>query len=251
MTLVVARSDLIIAQTKYFWEEFSRKNELQHKKNIAIPMGFDSSKAVCKYSKVQLRQMLGLPVESKIIIYFGSVDAERDPQFILDIYKKILKKQGLYGLIIGGGQAQKQRLCEMVEKMKIQSSMIIMESVERDLLFKYLRASDLSLSPIPPVPTYIISSPTKVIESMGFGVPVIANIEILEQKEILKESNGGILVDYNVDSFASAIHSIIGDKNKLGTISKNAQQYIYKHRSYTMLAKKLKQQIEGIVKDWK
>jgi len=90
----------------------------------------------------------------------------------------------------------------------------------------YISLGYLSISPIPPIPPYLISSPTKVIEGLGLGIPVIANSEIQDQYSVIKESNGGISVPYNIELFTKAIQKIINNSSLRENMAKNGKKYI-------------------------
>ena len=66
-------------------------------------------------------------------------------------------------------------------------------------------AAHVSVVPILPVPEYRVASPTKLIESLGLGVPVVANEELPENVTVVRASGGGELVPYDPAAFAEAV----------------------------------------------
>jgi len=246
---VLKKSDLVIAKTKYFYNDFSKKHKIKKKNWTTYPMGFDNNLIPHEKSKIGLRIRHNLPIDKPILIYFGSIDDERNPEFILQIFKKVVNSNSsVFGLIIGGNESQKNRLIDNLRGEGLQNKIKILSAIPRNVLFEYIYSSDMSISPIPPLSVYKISSPTKAIESMGLGVPVICNREIYEQVEVIEESEGGVLVDYNIDSFAEAVLAVISDDEKLVLLKSNAAAYIQEYRLYETMGRKLYNELLKLTK---
>ncbi|GAG12373.1 unnamed protein product, partial [marine sediment metagenome] len=107
---------------------------------------------------------------------------------------------------------------------------------------------DISVSPIPPIPAYIVSSPTKIIESLGMAKPAVANEEIYDQKKVLKESNGGICVPYSEKAFADAISYLFNNPDIAQNMGKMGRKYIELHRDYHKLTYKVHQSYSYLLK---
>lgn len=107
------------------------------------------------------------------------------------------------------------------------------------LLTGTLYSFHFSISPIPPIEEYIFSSPTKVVESLALGCPVIANEEIIDQKEIINDSGGGICLPYNEDEFVSNLLELSKNKIKLKAMGLNGSKFVSKNRTYNELTKRI------------
>ena len=64
-------------------------------------------------------------------------------------------------------------LMRICEEMKISENVLFIPRLSRNNLQNHLQYCDLSISAIPPEGFYRISSPTKVYESLGNGIPVV------------------------------------------------------------------------------
>ena len=91
---------------------------------------------------------------------------------------------------------------------------------------------------IPPNELFRISSPTKIVEAMAMGCPVIAT-KIPDQERIISESGGGIITSFDESDYADAICKLIKDPELAREMGKKGKEYIRKHRSYETLAKNL------------
>ena len=94
----------------------------------------------------------------------------------------------------------------------------------RTNLQDHLSYCDISISATPPEDYYQISSPTEVYESLENGVTVIGNKEILEQKKVIRESGGGVVVDYDISSFSQAIVTVLKNSNLRKEMSKERER---------------------------
>jgi glycosyltransferase involved in cell wall biosynthesis len=91
------------------------------------------------------------------------------------------------------------------------------------------------ISPCPPIFEYRISSPTKTLEGLGAGIPVVGNEEVEEHARILRHSGGGLAVPYDVESFASAIGSILASPAERDRIGECGRRWVLEHRTYEHL----------------
>lgn len=74
----------------------------------------------------------------------------------------------------------------------------------------YLAAADLGISFIRPSPSKISSSPTKIGEYLGAGLPVVSSSGVGDCDEILSQSRCGVLVyDFDVDAYRRAATSAL------------------------------------------
>ena len=121
------------------------------------------------------------------------------------------------------------------------------ENTTREELFQIIQIADFSVSAIPPVERFLISSPTKVFESLSLRCPVIANNEIKEQREIIEKSEGGILVDYKQEEFVDAILSILQGNIDLKSMGEKGHAYVLEHRNYENMTLDIVHELEKYI----
>ena len=121
----------------------------------------------------------------------------------------------------------------------IDRDVIFVGQIPQDEVPSFIMASDIGISPVPPFSFYKMSSPIKMFEYMALAKPVIANEEIPEHKDVLERSSGGILVNYEPNSFANAIIELLDDPKRACELGQNGQDWIMKNRTYDLMAKDL------------
>jgi glycosyltransferase involved in cell wall biosynthesis len=98
--------------------------------------------------------------------------------------------------------------------------------------------ADFGVSPVPPTPYFRLSSPTKLMESLGAGRPVVAN-DIPDQALVLGESGGGLCVPYEEDAFARAMVDLARDPARRAEMGRKGADFMARERDYSVLARRL------------
>src|SRR5205823_1059805 len=87
----------------------------------------------------------------------------------------------------------------------------------------------------PPSPMLVVGTPTKLVEYLAMGRPVVAN-DHPDQREILEASGAGLITDLSPEGFAAAITILLSDRTAAESMAVRGPPWITAHRSYAMLA---------------
>ena len=102
-----------------------------------------------------------------------------------------------------------------------------------------LREADVCISPFFPTPVLLSTSPTKLVEYLALGLPVIAN-DHPEQRLILRESRAGVCVPWGARHFARAVrwlaHRSLAERRSMGERGRN---WVRANRTYDRIADKV------------
>jgi glycosyltransferase involved in cell wall biosynthesis len=71
--------------------------------------------------------------------------------------------------------------------------------------------------------------------------PVVASEEILDHREILEQSGGGILVPFTPEAFAKAIIYLLDNPAQAAEMGKRGREWVKQNRSYEILGRQLEQ----------
>jgi len=176
------------------------------------------------------------------IIYVGSMDKARKIEFLLLCFKEVLRKEENIRLILLGWSKDKKDIVELkqfAKKLRIEEKIDFIDKVPYKEVPKIISKAHIGLSPIPPEDYFILSTPTKTIEYLSLGIPVVANKEIIDQKEIIEKSEGGLLVEYNEEKFANAILWLLKHQKEAKSMGKNGRLWIIENRTFEQLAIKM------------
>ena len=176
------------------------------------------------------------------LVYVGTLRKQRNITFLLEVFRRVKKRNKDLTMVIVGGDETGGDLVPIkhyLSKYNLSSSVKITGFVENLKALEYIKNSKIGISPIPPIRKYIVSSPSKTIEYMQMGIPIVANKEILDQDSVIRKSQCGFSVKYNINSFVKAV-SFLLDNEKV-SLEKGAKgkKWVYKYRNYSDMAKNL------------
>lgn len=238
-------ADLILPTTKWFKESLIEKG-IPETKIMAYPNGV-SIRAYQDKSRLDIRGKYCL-IDSKIIIYVGTLGKARKLEILIQAFSIVKKAKNNVMLLIVGQGDDENNLKKMAKELKIDRYVIFVGQVSQSIVPDFIDEADIGISPVPPLSFYKMSSPIKMFEYMGMGKPVIANEEIPEHKEVLKQSKGGILVPFVPDAFADAMIDLLDNPDKAFQTGQRGKEWVLKNRTYEILARQLEQKLFEIVK---
>ncbi len=183
------------------------------------------------------------------IVYLGTLLKHRRPSFILEVFARVKNEiQNAQLVIIGKGDTADDLddLKALSKKMKLDKAILFTGFIERYKAFTIIRNADVCLSPYYPSKVLMSTSPTKILEYMAIGKPVVANIHP-EQTEIIKASNGGLCVNYTPEAFAEAVTYLLNHKKIAQHMGMMGQKYVLKHRSYTTISQMVENEYQRII----
>jgi glycosyltransferase involved in cell wall biosynthesis len=150
-------------------------------------------------------------------------------------------------LMVGAGDSPDdiERLRRHAARLGLDAAVRFTGLVPRAEIPAFIRAADVGVSPIRPIPLFEVSSPTKFVEMLGYGCPVVAN-DIPEQARILRESGGGVAVPYESRAFGDAIATLLADPEARRRMSAAGAAWVAEHRSLAVLTERLESALERI-----
>ena len=233
---VLKRADLVLAISDQMRKELIAQG-YPEKKIISFPLGVDGTISPENYDGRQVRQKLELD-GCPTVIYFGNMERLRRLEFLLEVMARVVAEIPEAKLLMVGGAPDDdyQWLINESNRIGLKEAVRFVGAVPRAAIPFYLAAADISVAPYPPTSIDISRSPTKVLESLGMAVPVIANREIPDQYNLITESGGGICVPYETHAFAEAIVRLLKDPVKAQEAGRQGRKYVLAQRSYDKLA---------------
>lgn len=161
----------------------------------------------------------------KIIIYPGTLGHVNGVEYILTLAEE-LQHSNFFFLAIGSGKEMK-RILELLLIKKL-NNFILLESVPKDDVYKYIAASDYLISTVINVPELNWNSANKYFDGLCAGKPVIINHEGWQAQE-LRRTNSGIVLVRDIKNAANILKLICEEqyffiKNNAMTLSKKYEK---------------------------
>jgi glycosyltransferase involved in cell wall biosynthesis len=230
LNYVLKNADLIFPISELMKIELVKQG-LPEEKMTPLPMGANKTFFSPEKSGSDVREKYDLK-NSTVLLYLGTMDDVRKLEIIIHAFKIVDDSRKNVKLLMVGYKSPP--LMELTSNLGL-DNVIFTGKLPYLEVPEVIAATDIGLSPIPPIPIYHLSSPTKVFEYMSMGKPVIANREIQEQEKVLEESKCGILADYNPESFAEAMIKLIDNPENGKKLGKNGREWLLKNRDYMIL----------------
>jgi len=176
-------------------------------------------KPVDEYEKKVIRKKYNIPLDKKIIVYFGSYNHGMNDIEILGEFltHEKLNSESFHFLSIGSGD----NLDKLIRKIKGRISYTSIFSLPMEEVAQLVAASDISIIPRKNIKKDTGGNiPVKCFESWSSEVPVLlSNIEDAEVSNIFNQCKAGILVEAsNVEALVDGLNSLLSeDLKELGT----------------------------------
>ena len=215
-------------------------------KMTAVPMGVRID--LCAAPDLSRSRRI-LPGGVPCVLYLGTLNRVRRLDFLIRAFARVVAVEPralLY--IVGQGDHPEDRsfLENEAARLNIGSSVVFVGQLPQPQALAYVQESDVCTSPFYPTPILQSTSPTKLVEYMAAGKPVVAN-DHPEQKRVIEESGAGICVAYDEDAFAAAILSLLRDPERSRAMGERGRRYVIEHRSYGAIADMVERRLLEVV----
>jgi glycosyltransferase involved in cell wall biosynthesis len=228
--LVLPRANHIFVQSEQMKRDLAAIG-IAEEKMTAVPMGIDLDGL--EISENNRDEQYSLMQGKKILLYLGTMLRARRIEFLVDVLALVVGRfENVILVLVGDAPpADMVYLRRYVELSGMKDRVVFMGFIPRERVWGYIKNADVCLSPIRPIPMFNCSSPTKIVEYMALGRPVVAN-NTPDQDSLLRESGGGYSVPYTELAFADAVINLLKDPAGAEEMGKKGQAYVRNKRSY-------------------
>lgn len=207
----IVESDFIVSLTHEAKYEIQKWNlSPKNKKNIqVIPCCADfehfSFDKVEAYNNSVLKQKLGFSDNDFVISYIGSLGTWYMIEEMMDFFKVTLKKIPSCKFLILTAD-NPSIAYEAAQVAGIDEHKIVVKKAERFEVPQLISLSKFSVFFIKPSYSKKASSPTKLAEILGMGVPVVCNANVGDVQSIVEDGKVGYVIhEFNTETYEKAI----------------------------------------------
>lgn len=215
-------------------------------KMTAVPMGVRAD--LCDEPRPSAHREV-IPDGVPAVVYLGTLSKVRRLDFLLRAFSKVLMSipaVRLYVVGRGDDPADEAFLHGEVSRLGLHSSVVFVGHLPQAQALKYVRDADVCVSPFYPTPILRSASPTKLVEYMAMGKPVVAN-DHPEQRRVIEESGAGYCVPYEEQPFADAVVRLLEDPEGAKSMGERGRRYVLEHRTYAAIAAAVELQFLDVV----
>lgn len=234
--VILPKSDHIFVQSNNM-REMLAKQGIATTKMTPIPMGVD----------IEATQETCLPSQNnalndkRVIVYLGTLDPVRQVEFLFGMLAIVHAQIPNVLLVLVGDTADGEHrawLKQEAQRLGVAESILWTSWLPMQEAWRYVLAAEVGLSPLPRGYLLDMASPTKAVEYMALGLPVVVN-DNPDQQQVIAESGAGLCVPMTSEAFASATLRLLNDSDLRANMSALGKTYVAQHRSYQQLAASL------------
>ncbi len=232
---VLGRADHVFVQSQSMRRMLCGRR-VQDEKMTVVPMGVDleaihaSGTSGAADPRLEGRRPL---------VYLGTLDRVRGIELLFEVLALVRARIPNAILVLVGGTddvLHDRWLRRKAIDAGVDDAVVWTGWLAMDQAWRYVRSAEVALAPMPRSDLLDVSSPTKVIEYLALGVPVVGN-DSPEQAEVLQDSGGGLCMPHSAAGFAEGVCTILEmDSESRSKMCVAARQYVARFRDYSVLS---------------
>lgn len=233
---VISNANLVLATTphlvQYTEEMGSNSNRTKY-----FPLGINSLHFQPMEKDKSLIQNLRLEQNDKIIIFMGTLYPFSGLDYVLKNFHILQNKIKQIKLIIIGGGPDYENLKSLCSTLKLDDCVIFTGFIKQNEIPKYFALADICINPfsINSITDKIL--PTKVLEYLSCGKPVLST-PLKGTVELLPNENFGIVYSQQ-NSFIDSLIILLEDKEKLTELGNKGFCYVKENHYWNSLVDEL------------
>lgn len=207
----ISNSSYIISLTHAGKHEIESWNIYKHSKTpiTVIPCCADldhfNYTTISDTDILQVKNELSISKDAFVLSYLGSFGTWYLTKEMFEFFRELLsvKTDAVFLCITPDS---KHKIETLAENLNIPRNSLRILHAHRNDVPKYLSISDWSIFFIKPVYSKKASSPTKMAETLGMGIPIICNSGVGDVEEIMNECHTGIVIEeFSADNYRKTI----------------------------------------------
>jgi glycosyltransferase involved in cell wall biosynthesis len=207
-------------------------------KLTAVPMGVDLESAVPDL----IEPARDARLESRrVVVYLGAMERERRIDLLFETLAEVRSAIPNILLVLAGDSQDadhRSRLQSRMAELGVEDLVLWTGWLPTHEAWRYVRAAAVGISPYPRGPLLDSASPTKALEYMALGVPVLANDQP-DQAQVILASGAGVCTSLHPATFADALKQMLSSPANLAEWGARGRPYVARHRSYAVIGERL------------
>lgn len=235
--VVFPRADHVFVQTRQMQKVLAARG-IPMAQMTPVPMGVDTDAVARKnIQPVNDPRLNG----KRVVAYLGTLDPDRRIEVLFHMLA--LCKQAVPDilLVLVGDTSEavhKDWLKQAANRLGVADDVLWTGWLSSSEAWSYMRAAEIGLSPIPRGYLLDMGSPTKAMEYMALGLPIVAN-DNPDQAQVLEESGAGVCTSLDGEAFAQAVIDLLNSPETMRQMGIKGREYAVNKRDYDSIARKV------------
>lgn len=235
--LVFPKADHIFVQSRQMQRDVAAYG-IPLERMTPVPMGVDTEishpEGICPSDDPRL-------AGKRVVVYLGTLDRVRQIEILFEMCALVRKViPDLLLVLVGDTEDAAHRKWLMLEAERIGVSDLLLWTgwLPSSQAWSYVRSAEVGLSPFPRSFLLDSASPTKAVEYMALGLPVVVN-DNPDQAQVISESGAGLCVSLDARAFSEAVIDLLNNPDKCREMGQLGIDYIRRVRGYDTLSANL------------
>lgn len=233
--VVLPQADHVFVQSERMQEDLVGFG-MDAAKMTPVPMGVDLEEInAADIQPADDTRLIG----RRVLVYLGSLDRPRRIEILFEMLALVRVHVPDVLLVMAGDtedEVHRAWLQQQAAELGIADAVIWTGWLPMKTGWRYVRAAELGLSPIPRGFLLDCASPTKLPEYLALGVPVVCN-DNPDQAKVIRESGAGLCVPYTPVAFAEAVLSMLHENyDSESPLLSSGAVYVKAQRSYEQIS---------------
>jgi len=187
---VLNGADTIIATSNSYINESMFLGDYRDKIKV-IPNGINLKEFENPLSSVECRSKLGLPMDKKIILFFGNIVSYKGPHILLKSIKLLKNQINDFIVVFAGRGGMQEELVKMAEKLGIEENIRFTGYVDDALKPLYFKSADIFC-----LPSITIAEAFGIVnlEAMASGIPIVST-RLGGIPDVVEDGKNGLLAE--------------------------------------------------------
>lgn len=227
-----SKSNHIVVVTEEFKRELINKRGIAAKKISINENGIEEDKFRPIEDVEELKRELNLSGKF-IASYIGTHGYAHGLETVLETANLLKNRSDIHFLLVGEG-ARRKHLMKLSKKMDLKN-VTFLGFQPREVIPKFINISGTCLVPLKKSDVFKTVIPTKMLEFMSCGVPVILSVDG-QAREVMEKGRGGVFVPpEDSKALAEAVITLKEDEKLRENLKQNGRNFIL--NEYTRKAK--------------
>ena len=242
------RADRIVVVTPAFKDQLIHRWKVPSEKISIVENGVETDLFSPSPPDVRtaLRRKLGLD-SNFVACYIGTMGMAHGLETLLDAAKTLQRQQPhLLFLLIGEG-AEKERIKSLAQSHGL-TNVRILDQQPRENIPAFISASDVCLVLLKKADVFKTVIPTKMLEFMSCGRPVVLGVEG-QAREIIEAAGAGIAIEPEDEkALVAALQTLEANAERAGALGQKGREYILQNFSRSRTAEKYIQILQPLIR---
>lgn len=246
---VMPRADIAFLQSDAMVADLQGRG-IRMRRPVAVPMGVDheAAEASTAAADARIEPWLAAMRERPSVVYLGSLERRRRMEVALQAMDLARQRRPDLLMVLVGDSFEPADMADLkaqVESLGLSQHVIFTGWLNTASAWTLVRHARVGLSFVPRGPLLDVASPTKLVEYLAQGLPVVAN-DLPDQAWVIAQSGGGLCTGHDAAELADAILRLVESPERAAEMGRTGREWVLRHRGYDSIAAHVAQAMQSL-----